>query len=194
MHGNSPVSLSNRTHFNRDPLTRQTRAAGGVQRQQGCSNLQMVDTLSRDPVDAMLRHARQLLGTMNPVQLDVAFRPARRTRQLGQRDAAAAAADTGTLLAERAADHRPPTRAVAAAIAEANEIPATPTSNSLPWKTRGPATSRSRSRRPATDDAQAGLLHAAQQHVLDVTAVVQTAAEQFQAAAQRIAAKPSWTP
>lgn len=141
-----------------------------------------------NPVDAMLRHARQLLGTMNPVQLDVAFPASPPHPASWDSDAAAAAADTGTLLAERAADLQAAHQAVAAAIAEANEISRNAhvqlTAVENAWASNQAAADPA----AATDDAQAGLLHAAQQHVLDVTAVVQTAAEQFQAAAQRIAA------
>lgn len=125
---------------------------------------------------------------MSPVQLDTAFPASPPAPPSWDSGAARSAAEAGARLEQHVSDLHTAHQAVAAAITDANEISynAHVQLNAVEhaWASDqaalGPA--------GATDDAQAGLLRAAQQHVHDVTAVVQTAAEQFQAAAQRIAA------
>lgn len=147
----------------------------------------MVDTLSVTPVDDLLRQARQLLGTMNPVQWETAF-PAPPPAPGGWDSSAAdAAAETTVRLDSQTDRLRAAHREVAAAIAEANEISRSAHTQLNAVENAWASDRAALHPASAVEENQAGLLQAAQQHVREVTAVVQAAAEQFQIAAHRIA-------
>lgn len=136
----------------------------------------------------MLRQARQLLGTMNPVRLDTGFPSSPPAPASWDSEAAGAATAAGARLEQQIGDLHAVHQSVAEAIAEANEI-----SHNAHIQLSAVENAWARDQAAlepagATDDAQAGLLQSAQHHIRDVTAVVRTAAEQFQAAAQRISA------
>ena len=82
----------------------------------------MVDTLSVTAVDELLSQARQLLGSMNPVQLDVALPAVPQAPVSWDSEAAGSAAEVAAYLDRDTEQLRDAHRAVAAAVEEANEI------------------------------------------------------------------------
>jgi len=140
------------------------------------------------PVDDLLHQARQLLGTMNPVQFDLAVPPAPPAPASWDSQAAGAAAETSARLDIVTAQLRSAHQAVAAAVVEANEIAHNAHTQLNAVENTWASDRAALDPASDTEDNQAGLLQAAHKHVQEVTAVVQLAAEQFQSAAQRIAA------
>ena len=140
-------------------------------------------------VDEAIRDARTLLGAMTPVGAMTAFAatppraPTSWDSSAGT-DAEAAGANLDSQLTQLQLAHH----SVTVAITEAQEITRNAhsqlTAVERAWASDQAATE------PGADttEGHAGLLRSAQQHINDVTAVVQAAAEQFQTAAARIAA------
>lgn len=148
----------------------------------------MVDTLSVTAVDELLSQARQLLGSMNPVQLDVALPTVPQAPDSWDSEAAGSAAAAAAYLDRDTEQLRDAHRAVAAAVAEANEIARSAHTQLNAVENAWFSDRAALDPAAGTDDNHAGLLQSAQHHVREVTAVVQAAAEQFQVAAQRITA------
>lgn len=148
----------------------------------------MVDTLSVTAVDELLSQARQLLGSMNPVQLDVALPTVPQAPDSWDSAAAGSATQAAAQLGHDTEELRAAHQAVAAAVAEANAIARSAHTQLNAVENAWASDQAALDPAAGTDDNHAGILQSAQHHVREVTAVVQAAAEQFQVAAQRITA------
>ena len=148
----------------------------------------MVDTLSVTAVDELLSQARQLLGSMTPVQLDVALPAVPPAPVSWDSAAAASAAENAARLGRDTDELNSAQQAVAAAVAEANEIAQSAHTQLNAVENAWASDQAALDPTTGSQDSHSGLLQAAQDHVREVTAVIQAAAEQFQVAAQRITA------
>jgi hypothetical protein len=153
----------------------------------------MVDTLSVNPVDEVLRQARQLLGTMAPVALTPFTAAAPAAPASWDSESAAAAAVTQAGLADQLGGLHDARLAVQTAIEDADAVirAAHTRLNALENAWAG---DREAAAAQDSDESQAGLLTAAHTHVREVTEVVQHTAEHFQTAAARVAAVAATLP
>jgi hypothetical protein len=141
-------------------------------------------------VDEVIRDARTLLGAMTPVGAMTAFAvtppvnpPTSWDSSAGTAAGAAGANLDGQLTQLQLAHH-----SVTAAITEADEITRNAHSQLTAVENAWASDQAATDPGAETTEGHAGLLQSARQHINDVTAVVQAAAEQFQTVATRIAA------
>lgn len=144
----------------------------------------MVDTLSVNPVDEVLRQARQLLGSMAPVSL-AAFTAATPTAPDWDSEAAAAAAGAGAALEGDLGALRSAQGALQTALQDADAV-----IREAHTRLNAVENAWSRDRAAAasqdSEEGKAGLLQAAHTHVREVTELVEQTATHFQQAAERI--------
>lgn len=139
-----------------------------------------------NPVDDLLRQARELLGSMNPVHLDISLPASPPVPGSWDSESAGAAEQTAAHLDHDTEQLRAAHQAVAAAIEEANSISRDAHAQLNAVENAWASDQAALDPTAEAPEGQAGVLQAAQQHVREVTAIVQSAAEQFQVAAHRI--------
>jgi len=146
---------------------------------------EMVDTLSVNPVDEVLRQARQLLGTMAPVSVAAFTTAAPAAPPSWDSGAAAAAVGAGSMLEEDLGALRTAQDALQTAVQDADEV-IRDAHTRLNAVENAWSSDRVAAATQDSEESKAGLLQAAHTHVQEVTELVRSTAVHFQQAAERV--------